>query len=163
MPATPRKIRFTAKDLEGAPKNTGGTWSEIEVGYDYELTLADVEDYDYRDRDKSMGWIFLYHVETSTGPCEFKVFLALTSEGARWKLGDIMKAHELGPEIGVEDFDPNSIVGTKIGGHIEYGKDRDGTESRFREITAFFPLVDAPEPVVEAGAATPAPEEPEVL
>ena len=145
MPATPRDLRVTAKDLEGPPEYSGGTYSEIEVPGDFEIILVDVEDYDKRDAGKTQGWKFLYQVDTSTGPCDFNVYLSFAAK-ARWKIIDVFAAHgfDIATE-GIHKADPNSLIGEKIGGHIDFPRGKDGEPTNnYREIKEFFPLVEAP-------------------
>ena len=168
MPATPRRLEVTAKDLEGKPEFSGGTYAEIDVPDDYEIFLADVSDYDKRDEGKTHGWEFLYQIETSTGPADFRVFLSL-SKSARWKIIEVFAAHGIDLEVvGIHDADPNAIVGETIGGHVDFPRDKDGEpSSTYREIQAFFPLVEAPEDPEVGGttevAADIVADEPEVL
>ena len=163
MPATPRRLEFTAKDLAGPPEHSGGTYSEIVVPGDFEITLASVDDYDYTDRGKSKGWIFLYQVATSTGPCDFSVYLSF-GKGARWKIGDVFLAHGIPANVGIENVDPNLLVGQVIGGHLDYGVDRTtGEPTQYREIKEFFPLVSAPASAEAEDEAPFSAGDPEVL
>lgn len=169
MPATPRKLKITAKDLEGPPAITGGTYSEIPTPSDQELYLADVNDYDKRP-EKGHGWVFSYHVETSTGPCNFDVYLSF-SESARWKIVDVFAAHgvDIG-EVGIANADPNALIGDTIGGHIDFPRDADDEPtSTYREIQDFFDLADPPEeveadePVAQGGPEAEVTQDPDVL
>lgn len=146
MTATARYIGITDEELDApeVPRSTG-TYSEIEVPGDYELTVAYVEDFKSRAGDD--GWKIVYQVETSTGPCDFPVWFT-PAKNMRWKVKEIWKAHGL---RGMEIFEPQSIVGDVVGGTIDFPIDRNtGEPKAYREIVALFPLVDAPE--VEAPA-----------
>lgn len=164
MPATPQRLNITAKDLAGPPDISGGTYSEIEVPGDYELKLADVEDYDKRSEGKSHGWVFKYQIGTSTGPCDFNVYLSFNTT-ARWKMIQVFQAHGADLSEGIAALDPNSLVGQVIGGHVDFPRDNDGEPtSTYREIMEFFPLTEPPFEVSETGQqGIDAPSEPAVL
>jgi len=138
--ATARQVDITEEDIAKAKEpRANGTWSEIEVPGDYEITLAAVEDY---KTAKSEGWIFIYHVQTSTGPCELKEWVSL-GQSARWKLSQIAAAHGI---TSISILNPDDLVGESIGGHVDWGKDREtGEVSSYREVKEYFALVDAPE------------------
>lgn len=148
MPATARQIPISDKDLEGSG---GGAYAELEVPGDYEAVLKDVEDYDFTKKGKSRGWIFIYEVETPSGQTvEFKSFASF-GINARWKLVEILNAHEAeltgGEEATLNNVDPNAFVGEIIGVHIDFPRDKETDEptSKYREIKEHFSLTEAPE------------------
>lgn len=145
MPATARKIEIEAGDF-----STGsGAYAELDVPGDYEAVLSDVIDYDYRDRGKSFGWVFIYEVETPSGRAvPFNVHLSL-GKNARWKIIEVAEAHGYEVEEGIINFDPNQFIGETVGVHLDFGteKDENGNEvpSAYREVQSVFALVDEPE------------------
>lgn len=152
MAATARQIPVTAGDLAG---NGGGAYASLEVPGDYELVLRDVEDYDYRAKGKSYGWLFLYDCETPAGgSVEFRVYVSF-NENARWKMIEVLEAHGCDLSEGLNTVDPNALIGDVIGGHIDFPRDNDGNPtSKYREIRQVFSLAQEPElasPEVVAG------------
>lgn len=145
--ATARQIPVSESDLTN---DGGGAYAELEVPGDYEAVLKSVEDYDYTDKGKSYGWLFLYAVETPSGASvDFKVYLSF-GQNARWKLVSVLQAHDANLEVGVAEVDPNAFVGETIGASIDYPRDdEDQPTSKFREIRGFFSLAEEPEPVEE--------------
>ena len=146
----------------GGESSGGGAYAELVVPDDYEGTLVDVEDYDKTKQGKSRGWVFHYDVQTPSGKtCRFKSWLSF-GQNARWKLLEVMEAHEVEMELGLNEVDPNSLIGDVIGLHIDFPRDKNTDEpnSPFREIKQHFALVEAPE-VEERG--TPDPEAPDTV
>lgn len=145
MPATARKIEIEASDF-----STGsGAYSELDVPGDYEAILADVIDYDYRDRGKSFGWVFVYEVETASGKTvPFNVHLSL-GKNARWKIIETAAGHGYDVEEGIINFDPNQFIGDSVGVHLDFGTERDENGNKvptaYREVQTVFALVDQPE------------------
>lgn len=150
MPATPITATPTAEQM---PQQGGGLYTEIEVPGDYEVVLREVDDYDKGENRK--GWVFLYDCETpSGGSVEFKFWLSF-SQASRWKIFEVFAAHGQTVNEGVENaFNPNAIIGTKVGAHIDFPRDKVTGEatSQYRGIERIFALVDAP-----AEEATPQP------
>ncbi len=135
MTATARVLAITEEDLEG-----GGSYAALEVPEDYEATLTSVEDYDYTDQGKSSGWIFDYEVENLS----FKSWLA-HSQGARWKVIEVLTAHGIDVEEGTITVDPNTLVGQVVGARVDYQKDPDEHDAEmdgpnYKEIKWMFPL-----------------------
>lgn len=149
MPATARQIPVTSEDLAGSK---GGAYAEIEVPGDYEAVLVDVEDYDKRP-EKGYGWKFVYEVETpSGGTVPFNTYCSF-SANARWKLMEVLKAHEADLSEGPNNVDPNAFIGDVIGTTIDFPRDKNGEPtSDYREIRAHFSLVE--EPVDDTGIPT---------
>jgi hypothetical protein len=144
MPATARRIPVTDKDLEGG--GSGGAYAELDVPNDYEAVLSEVSDYDKTKEGKSRGWVFSYEVETPSGKtCEFNSYLSF-GDNARWKLIEVLEAHEVDLSTGLNDVDPNALVGELIGVHIDFPRDRktDEPTSAFREIRTHFALAEFP-------------------
>ena len=152
MPATARQIPVTDEDLAGT--SGGGAYAELEVPGDFEAILRDVNDYDKRAEGKSYGWIFEYEVEAPSGAMlPFKIWLSF-SQAARWKLVEVLEAHEVDLTAGLNDVDPNSLIDDVIGVTIDFPRDKeDNPTSDFREIRATFALAEEPgtggNPVVE--------------
>lgn len=150
MPATAISFTPTAEQM---PQQGGGLYTEIEVPGDYEVVLRDVEDYD-KGNDRK-GWVFLYDCETpSGGSVEFKFWLSF-SQASRWKITETFAAH--GQEVleGKEQpFDPAAIIGTTVGAHIDFPRDKDTGEAtgQYRGIERIFALAEPP-----AEEATPQP------
>lgn len=144
MTATARQINVTAEDLAGG--QGGGAYAELEVPGDYEAILREVSDYDKRKEGKSWGWIFEYEVETPSGKMvTFKAWLSF-GQNARWKLIEVLEAHDVDMSEGLNNVDPNALVDDVIGVHIDFPRDKETDEptSEFRELRAFFPLTEAP-------------------
>lgn len=145
MAATARQIPVAENDLTG---DGGGAYASLEVPGDYEAVLKDVLDYDYRDKGKSYGWLFIYSVETPIGgSVDFSVHLSF-GENARWKLIETLIAHGVDISLGLNTVDPNVLVGEVVGAHIDFQKDNDGKPGKYREIVKVFSLVEEP-PAVE--------------
>ncbi len=144
MAATARRIEFTAEDLSGGD----GAFVNIEVPGEYELTLTKVEDYDKRAEGKSHGWLFFYSLDTGAGIAEFREYISF-GENARWKLIQVLVAHDYPVELGLAELDPNSLVGDKIGALVDYPRDSAGAAtSKYRELIRTFALPPAsPAPV----------------
>ncbi len=140
MPATARKITVTEESK--ASGGQGGAYAAIEVPGDYELTLAEVSDYDKGGGRR--GWVFTYTLDG----LPFKQYFSF-SEAARWKLVEMMEAH-LGRELDtgeVSEFDPNDYVGDVVGGHIDWQDDPDTLPEgakNYREIKTLFTLLESP-------------------
>lgn len=152
MTATARQIPVSKSDLDGSG---GGAYAELEVPGDYEAVLTDVKDYDKRAAGKSWGWIFTYSVETpSGGNVTFDNYLSF-GENARWKLIQVFEAHQADLTEGLNEVDPNSLVGETVGAHIDFPRhdETDEPTSKFREIIQFFSLAAEPEEEVAGGAA----------
>ncbi len=150
MPAEAITFTPTADDMP----RSGGLYSEIEVPGDYEVVLRDVDSYDKGEGRR--GWIFLYDCETpSGGTVEFKWFLSFNQK-ARWKITETFATHGQVIEEGQpQAFDPNALIGTMVGAHIDFDRDDNGEPSNpYRAIQRIFPLVDAP---AEEEASTPQP------
>jgi hypothetical protein len=143
MPATARQIPVDESDLANEGGG-GGAYAELEVPNDYEAVLKDVSDYDKRSEGKTFGWVFEYEVETPSGASvPFKTFLSM-SKKARWKLIEVCEAHGVNLAEGLNDVDPNALVGDVIGVTIDFPRDKDTDEptSDFREIRSHFALVE---------------------
>lgn len=168
--ATARRIEFESGDFSTA----SGAYAELDVPGDYEAVLVKVDDYDYRDRGKSYGWIFIYEVETPSGnTVPFNVHLSF-GKNARWKIAETYAAHGFDVKEGINNLDPDSLVGDVIGVHIDFGteKDENGQEvpSAYREIKSLFALADEPEgeleptdQVLQSDTEQPSDDEPGVL
>lgn len=153
MPATVINATPTAEQMPN--QGATGLYQEIEVPGDYEVVLRDVEDYD-KGTDRK-GWIFLYDCETpSGGTVEFKFWLSF-SQSSRWKIFQAFDAHGQ-PIVEGEnsEFDPNSLIGSMCGAHIDFDRDKDSGEatSSYRGIQRVFSLAEesdleegTPEPV----------------
>ncbi len=144
MPATARQIPVTEEDLAGGQ---GGSYAELDVPGDYEAVLVDVEDYDKRKENKSYGWVFKYEVETPSGSTvPFNTYCSF-SQNARWKLMEVLKAHDADLELGINNVDPNALIGDVIGVTIDFPRDKttDEPTSDYREIRAHFSLSEPPE------------------
>ena len=142
MPATARRLDFPTDVIEGT--GNGGAYAELDVPGDFEATLRDVEDYDYRDRGKSFGWIFVYGVETPDGKeVPFKVWLSL-GENARWKIHETLLAHGIVVESGPLDVDPNTLIGEMVGAHIDFDE-----EEKYRQIETLFNLSEVDDDAME--------------
>jgi hypothetical protein len=148
MAATARQIPLTDEDIESSGGG-GGAYAQIEVPGDYEAVLVMVEDYDKRSEGKSFGWKFEYQVETPSGTTvSFYSYLSF-SENARWKLVEVLKAHEVDLSDGLNTVDPNELMGEAIGVHIDFPRDNDGKPtSKYREIALHFPLADEEPPTI---------------
>ena len=140
MAATARQIPVSKDDLDSAGGG-GGAYAEIAVPADYEGVLTDVEDYDKRKDGKSWGWLFKYEVETPSGKgVPFHSYLSF-GDNARWKLIEVLKAHDVDLTDGLNNVDPNALIGEVIGLSIDFPRDDDGNPtSKYREITLHFPL-----------------------
>lgn len=151
MPATPIRFTITEEDLPSG----SGLYNEIEVPGDYEVVLTQVVDYDFTDRGKSSGWILSYSCETpSGGTVNFDLYLAHT-KNARFKLLETFEAHGEPYALGDAGYDPQTIIGSKVGAHIDFPRDSSGNPTgNFRGIERVFPLVAKPE-VDEEGFSTP--------
>lgn len=151
MAATARKLDITKEDLSGG---SGGAFAELEVPNDYEAVLASVEDYDYTARGKSMGWLFTFNIPTPSGKeVALTQHVAFTPD-SRWKLVSILDAFGIDLSEGVNDVDPNSVVGMPVGVHIDFPRDDDGEPtSKYREIQDVFSLVKAPTSVEQPEVA----------
>lgn len=135
MPAQARQIPLTDEDLAASG---GGLYATMEVPADYEVTLVDVDDY---KTVKSQGWVFSYDVELETGTVGFKVFLSFSTK-ARWKIIEVLEAHDVNLELGLNDVDPNAFIGDVVGAWIDFPRDKDKVPtSRFREIRRIYPLI----------------------
>lgn len=146
MAATARQIPVSTEDLESKGSGGGGAYASIEVPGDYEAVLAKVEDYDKRGEGKSWGWVFYYSVETPDGKnVEFKTYISF-GQNARWKLIEVMEAHDADLSEGLNEIDPNAFVGDTIGAHIDFPRDPDTDEptSKYREIRSHFSLAKPP-------------------
>ena len=145
--ATARYLGISAEEMaeDEAPRGTG-TYSEIEPGGAYEMTLVRVEDFISKKGDP--GWKFTFQVETSTGPCDFRQWITV-NPNMRQRLKVLFRSLGI---TSVETFEPDSIVGTVVGGTIDFPLDRaTGQPQALRDIVAVFPLVQPPE--LEAPAA----------
>lgn len=154
--ATARKLVFTEEDLDDTGGGAGGAYAAIDVPGDYKMNLIEVEDYDKRSEGKSYGWVFTYTVDGGGGPAEFKTWLSF-SDAAAWKLSEVLAAHGIQLEPGVEaNIDPESLVGDVVGGHIDYPRDKvtDKPTSNYREIRQVFALVDAAPTITEEEVLT---------
>lgn len=156
--ATARKFEITDKDLAG---DGGGGFGALEVPMDYEALLVRVDDYDYRDRGKSWGWVWHFEIED----LPFKVFTAFGTN-ARWKLIETVQVFDA-LVTGINEVDPDSYVGMTVGAHVDFdtpADEWDGQSTRYREIKYLFPLNTVPAAVTEATTeAVPEPDTPEVL
>ena len=144
MAATARQIPVTEDDLAGS--SGGGAYSELEVPGDYEAILRDANDYDKTSEGKSKGWVFDYEVETPSGAMvSFKTWLSF-GQNARWKLIEVLEAHDVELEAGLANVDPNSLIDDKVGVHVDFPRDRDTDEptSQYREIRQHFSLAEIP-------------------
>ena len=144
MPATARQIPVTEEDLES---QGGGAYAELVVPDDYEAVLVEVSDYDKTKQGKSRGWIFEYEVETPSGKAvSFKSWLSF-GQNARWKLIEVLEAHEVDLSVGLNNVDPNALVDDVIGVHIDFPRDKETDEptSPYREIKQHFSLAEVPE------------------
>ena len=150
MSATARQIEFTEEDLAGSK---GGAYAELDVPADYEMVLVSTEDYDKTAEKKSKGWLFKYDVETPSGTTvPFNVYLSF-GKNARWKMVEVLEAHDLDLSEGVQGVDPASIEGDIVGGHIDYPRDDEGEPtSNYREVQTVFSLAEEPEEDEEAPA-----------
>lgn len=155
--ATAHTIRFTPEEVAGKGE---GLYSDLEVPGDFKATLTKVEDFDNRTRGGSFGWIFHYSVESNKGTTvPMKSYIAL-SDKARWKVREVLKAHQY-PLEELLNLDPESLVGDTVGVHIDFGTDRDtGEKTQYRELQSFFKLPNSDQlelfsepaaPVAEAG------------
>ena len=162
MPATARQIPITEEDL--APSEGGGAYAELEVPNDYEAVLKEVSDYDKTKQGKSKGWVFEYDVETPSGNAvTFKTWLSF-GQNARWKLIQVLEAHDVDLSAGLNEVDPNALIGDVVGVHIDFPRDPETDEptSKYREIRQHFSLASLPdeeavaEVVADLGAETPA-------
>lgn len=148
MPATARQIPITEEQLASAssgPKDSAA-YSAIVVPGDYVATLKDVQDYDFRSRGKSFGWLFLFDIMG----CEFKEYVSF-SEEARWKLIQVWDSLGGDPEIGVNNMDPNILIGREAGAHVDWQTDPTllgENDVNYREIKYLFPITLV-EPVAE--------------
>jgi hypothetical protein len=143
MVATARQIPLTDDDLAGS---SGGAFAELDVPGDYEATLTDVNDYDKTAEGKSKGWVFEYEVETPSGATvPFSTWLSFGLK-ARWKMVEVLEAHDADLSAGLNDVDPNAHVGDVIGVHIDFPRDKDTDEptSQYRELRAHFSLAEEP-------------------
>lgn len=147
MPATARKLQFTADDLAGGQ---GGAYAELEVPWEGPGLLTDVNDYDKRKEGKSHGWIAEYTIVTDNGnDLPFKTHLSF-SAGARWKIVKWAEAHGYDIEEGIEELDPNDLIDTEAGLVIDFPRDKNGEPTdKYREIQDIFPLVDEDEVFAE--------------
>lgn len=135
MPATARQISFTQEDLAASG---GGLFATMEVPGDYEATLSDVDDY---KTEKSQGWVFLYDVVTASGATvELKVWVSF-STAARWKLIEVLEAHDANLEEGLDNIDPNAFIGDVVGVTVDYPRKGGVPTSKYREIRAVYALV----------------------
>lgn len=156
MPATPRRLSFPDELLErplGPPEERDYDYNDIETPGDHLATLVDVEDYDKRDQGKSHGWIFTYEIKGAP----FREYLSF-SEKARFKIKEHMESHGV-PLENLSDLDPNTLVGSVIGAHVDWQTDPDLLEEgepNYREIKWVFPADWFEDEADEA-------EEPEVL
>lgn len=151
MPATARQLDIPQEDLDSS--GGAGAYAEIEVPGDYEVTLIDVEDYDKRSEGKSYGWVWTYEVETPSGNAvPFRTWTSF-SKAARWKLIELLEAHGVDIEAGINDVDPNDFIGDVVGATIDFPRDKDDEPtSDFREIRFLFALAKAPAGVEEEPA-----------
>ena len=158
MTATAQKLKITKEDFAGG----GGAHAELPVPADYEAELTDVEDYDYTDRGKTKGWKFFISVETPTGNVAVFKKHASFSANSRGVLADNLTALGADLEEGINNVDPNALVGLqKFGVSIDFPRDDDGEPtSKYREIQEIFSLVEAP-PVSAVGPDMA--EEPQVI
>ena len=146
MPATARQFDIPQADIDSIGKGGGGgAYAEIEVPGDYEVTLVDVEDYDYRDQGKSHGWIFHYEVDTpSGGSVTFRTWLSF-NKNARWKILEVLAAHAVDLSDGINSVDPNDLIDDVVGATIDFPRDKEGEPtSDFRELQTIFDLAAAP-------------------
>ena len=162
MPAKAMQISITEEDLKSA---AGGAYAEIEVPGDYEVTLSKVEDYDNTGKGGSYGWIFHYDVDTpSGGVVPFRTWLAF-SQAARWKLIEVLTAHDVDLDEGLNQVDPNMLVGEVVGCTIDFPRDKETGEptSEFRELQSFWSLADEPDAEIPADAEDLVPDAVEVI
>jgi len=148
VPATARKINVTAKDL--ANEGAGGAYAELNVPWDGPAICTDVNDYDKTAKGGTKGWLADYEVETDSGnKLEFSVHISFNAK-ARWKLLQWAEAHGLDIEEGVNAIDPNDVIETECGVHIDFPRDDNGEPtSKYREIQEFFPLAELDEDPIE--------------
>ena len=147
MPATARQVNITDEQLKSAAEGPKGSaaYSAIVVPGDYPATLKDVQDYDFTSRGKSKGWLFIFDIQG----CEFREFASF-AENARWKLIQIWEALGGSPESGINNLDPNTLIGLVAGAFVDWQKDPASlgeNEVNYREIKYLFPIVvesDAP-------------------
>ena len=148
MPATPIKYTPEAGSVAAAKAGPGGAYAEIEVPGDYEVVLIGVENYDFTKEGKTRGWVATYSCETpSGGVVTFDDYLAFT-EKAQFKIDQFFEAHASGLlQDGVEiTADPNAYVGTTVGAHIDFPRNKQGEPtSTYRGIERIFPIVDKDE------------------
>jgi hypothetical protein len=129
-------VEVEGKDLTST--GGGGAYASLEPG-DYEAVLTDVEDYDYRARGASWGWLWLFTVEG----LPFKVFTSF-SPASRWKLVEVVRA--FAPETlaeGVNEVDPNAFIGLSCGAHVDFRtppEEADPTQPNYKEIKYVFVL-----------------------
>lgn len=172
MPATARQLDVTQEMLDKAAEGNkgGGAYAEFDCPAEAVGVLKDVEDYDNRKQDGTgtHGWIFYYDVETpvSKKTVPFKTWIAFT-KSSRWKFIQIMEAHEVELEAGVNSIDPNALIGDAVGLTIDFPRDWNDKDPEtglgkvtgdFREIAEVFALAEAPDEETPVSA-----EEPEVL
>lgn len=144
--ATARQFEFSQEDID-SQGGGGGAYAELEVPNDYEATLTAVDDYDKRDKGKSQGWVWTYEVETPSGATvDFRLWTSF-GKAARWKLLEVLEAHGVDVEQGINDVDPDDFVGDVIGATIDFPRDKETDEptSDFREIRVVFDLAASPE------------------
>jgi hypothetical protein len=144
MSATARQFDIPQEDLDN-DGGGGGAYAEIEVPGDYEVTLVDVEDYDKRSEGKSFGWVWTYEAETPSGKTvPFRTWTAF-SPAARWKLIEVLEAHGVDIEAGINSVDPNDFIGDVVGATIDFPRDKEEVPtSDFRELRSLFALAAAP-------------------
>lgn len=142
MPATARQINITAEQVQAAaegPKD-GAAYAAIEVPGDYVATLKDVQDYDFRAKGKSFGWVFIFDIMG----CDFKEYISF-GENARWKLISTWEALGGDASVGVNNMDPNLLIGNEAGAHVDWQTDpaKLGENAvNYREIKYLFPVIE---------------------
>jgi hypothetical protein len=143
----------TAKDLPRPNRGPGaGRYDEIEVPGDYEVKLEEWDTFDNTAKGGAKGWVFTFSCETpSGGSVPFDTHLGF-GDNARWKIVEVFDACGQQSAEGVaRSFDPDDIVGSVIGAHIDFPRDKTTGEatSKYREIRYVFALPDDAD-IVEA-------------
>lgn len=142
MPATARQVGVTEEQIQSAaegPKDSAA-YSAITVPGDYVAVLKDVQDYDFRSKGKSHGWVFIFEIMG----CEFKDYVSF-GENARWKLIQTWEALGGDINVGVNNMDPNTLIGSEAGARVDWQKDPatlGENDVNYREIKYTFPIIE---------------------
>lgn len=156
MPATPRKVEVTEKDIKSAKAgNRDYDFNDIEVPGDYEAILVDVSDHTSKQGNDSWKWSF------EIMGCPFDEYTSF-SKSARWKLIQVLESlgYQFADGDSIENVDPNAFIGATAGAHVDWqDSDTDDEDSpNYREIKWLFPLTEEGE-----STAPLAEEEPEAI